>query len=325
MPLNTETSTKSNKTEGTTQTYGQLITIPERKDVSTSKKTESHQTTVSPRDTLVKIVPNNQKSQSLGVSMELNDTDRSKISVAAFSDTKTPTVALDRDDDHGESVLEGNRLNNFSTVARNRETHALVLGSTIKSKEEIKKVLTEAKKVDMMITLKSKDSEELEFNNLKEIDPEIEFTYQFFVSDEEDISSQEDQAQDPLLKGDIFDVPRYVELTWQPVGVTERLTAEEMNDKPEIRELKRNTFAKKKGVAGFNSTNFKNSFEKHKKRMNPTKREGIEREVTDIHKLDVALESTSNKNRFSNSVNAVFNVDEQDEIINSLPVFFGKK
>lgn len=327
MALPTDSAAKISKTEGTTQTYGQLITIPEKKDIGTNAAAGSGQNyAVSPKDTLVKIVPNNKDSLGLGSSVDLTDTDRSKISISAFSDTKEPTVALSVDTSEENISLEGSRLNSFSRVAQNQVTHALVAGSALKSREEIKKVLTDARKVDMMITLKSKDSEEIEFNNLKEIDPESEFTYNFFIQEEEDIISQEDQAQDPLLKKDIFNVPRYVELQWKPIGVTEKLTREESGDREaEIRELKRNVFTKSRGVAGFTSTNFRNSFEKSKKKMNAVNKEGVDMEVADMHKLDVAIDSTSNKNRFANSVNAVFNVDDQEDVVNSLPVFLRPK
>lgn len=329
MPLPTD-KIVGPKTESTSQTYGQLISIPSKKDVSQFRSADSTSVSqtyaISPKDVMVKIVPNDQSNEELGSKVALSDKDRSKISISAFSDTKEPTVSLTRETSRQEKTLEGSALNTFAKVAANTIQHAVVIGSAYKSREDIKKALNEAKKVDMMICLKSADSEDIEFNNLKEINPDVEFTYNFFIPEEEDIVSQEDQSQDPLLKNDAFNVPRYVELNWAPVGVTDELTSEESGRKSAaVQKLKRDTFVKNRGVTGFNSTNFKNSFEKSKKKTNLMERNGLKMEVADIHNLDVALNSTSNKAVFANTVNAVFNVDENKGVVNSLPIMVKKE
>lgn len=314
--------TKKNKTEGTSQTYGQLVSIPSRKDVTVTSVSNEVSATVSPQDSIVKII-SNEKSEDATGTLELNDIDRSKIAIAAHSDTKDPAVSINKIERLKDSSLEGSSLNNFSKNVANIDLVAIVLGSSLKSKEEVKKVLTEAQKVDLMISLKSKESEEIEFNSLKEVQPDLEFTYNFFTQDESDVSTQEDQSQDPLLKNDIYNVPRYVELSWTPVGVTEEMSSDEIDDSTdtsEVRKLRRETFSKKKGVSGFNSTNFKNSYEKSKKRANPRKKDGVDVEIVDMHQLDVAMDSTSNKNVFSNSVTAVFSTEDQNDVIDTLPV-----
>jgi hypothetical protein len=316
------------KVEGTSQTYGQLIVIPSKQEASSLNKVGntlnqvSQVATVAPQDTIVKIVPN--EATGLGTGVVVHDSDKSKISVAAFSDNKQPTVALNKESSIVEAMLEGANLNTFATIIKNDVQHAIVIGSLLKPKEEIKKILTEAQKVDMMISMKSKFSEDLEFNNLKEPELSAEFVYNFFSPDEADVISQEDQSQDPYLKNDIFHVPRYVELRWPAAGVTEELSAEETAGDKNALQIKKEAFGKKRGVTGFNSAAFKNSFEKSKKKLNLLEKEGVKKEIVDMHKLDVAFDATANKKMFGNTISAVFNIGEQPNVIANLPINFKK-
>ena len=302
------------KTEGTTQTFGQLIVFPARKDVSSM--TTNQQSSVTPVDTVVKVVANPVDS---GVNLSVNDTDRSKIAIAAATTTKEAAVVLDRTSIAQENLLEGVNVGTFARVKINEIDHAIVVGSLIKSKDEVSKAMAESQKVDMMICLKSKESEVLEFNNLKEPAFEVQMVYNFFIPEEEDVLSQEDQSQDPFLKGDIFDVPRYVELKWTPVDVTEEFASIESLSVDAL-EMKRDVFGKQRGVVSATSANFKNSFEKSKKKFNPIDRDGVKREVVDIHQLDVALNSTANKSVFANSVRAVVNIKDTPNTISQIPI-----
>jgi hypothetical protein len=171
-----------------------------------------------------------------------------------------------------------------------------------------------------MITLKSQYSEEVEFNNIKEVEMvESSFVYNFFMPEESDTTSQEDQSQDPLLRSDLNNVPRYVKLQWIPVFTTETVVADK-ESLVEERTFKKENFGKKKGVASLNSFSFKNSFEKSKKKTNLIIHDGTKTELMDVHKLDEAIAATSNKSVFSNTINAVFNVEKKQNTINTLSI-----
>lgn len=316
---NNEAISTTLKREGTSQTYGQLVTLPTARDVTATQTTSLGQASaVSPRDTIVKIIPNTQGDDNS--SFQLNDIDRSKISIAAFSNNANPTVALNQTPSNATN-LGNNQLPQVTNVQQNASNQALVVGSAIKSRDDIKKVLDDAKKVDLMITLKSKESEILEFNNLKEITPDSTFVYNFFEETEEDIDSQEDQSKDPLLASDISNVPKYVKLTWDSIVVTEPIS--DPNQSPmsqEINAFKKKTFKDKKGVLSTDSVNFKNSFVKSQKQTTLYNKEGISTEVTDIHNLDVAMNSTSNKKVFANTINAVLNANKSQNVVSNLPI-----
>lgn len=316
----------TSKIEGTTQTYGQLISLSNSR--LSSNNTGLGQTAASsPHDVLVKIIPNT-KEDSPGERIVLNDIDRSKIAIAAYSDTKDPSVALNKDvDDRSNQRI--NQSPNTTEHRENQLDYATVIGSVLKNRDEIQRILTDARKVDMMITLKSKESEILEFNNLKEIEPDANFTYNFFEDNEEDISSQENQALDPLLTKSALDVPRYVKLTWDSITVTEVVEdpAQQNNSRVEnkrIRQFKDEIFRQKKGVLGYDSSNFKNSFEKSKKQISLLNSNGVNVEVNDVHNLDNAMNSTSNSRVFTNSISAVFNINDSKNVIANLPILVRK-
>lgn len=307
------------KKEGTSQTFGQLVLIPSLGDVAALLDRDYANSTIVPQDITVKLVFND-RTPFLG-SDSLSDKDRSKIALAGFSENKDPVVAITAKADTGEVVLEGSSLNSFSRVKQNEIDHAIIVGSSYKPREEIKKVLQEAGKIDLMITLKSKDSEDINFNTLKEPELQASFTYNFFIPEEKDIISEEDPSKDPLLKNDIFNVPRYVELRWTPTKVTEQLTLQEkVGNQQEIQKMKREVFAKYRGSTSSEAAVFKDSFERSKKRTNLIAKEGRKMEVTDIHKLDTAFESISNSQVFTNSVNVVMNVQGQVSNVSDVPI-----
>jgi len=151
---------------------------------------------------------------------------KSNAAIAAASSNNNAAIIVSNNSLISQSPSKKNYfgyiLGNFSKVIPNVEEHILVPGSTIKSKEEVKRALTEAQKVDLTISLKSKTSESIEFNGLKTPGLDATLRYNFFTEDEEDILTQEDPDRDPLLTNKPISVPRYVELNWGNIEVTEQ-------------------------------------------------------------------------------------------------------
>lgn len=196
---------------------------------------------------------------------------------------------------------------------------AVVKGSSIKSRQEIRTALSEAQKVDLTISLRSKVSEPLEINFLKVPAISTNFVYNFFVREEEDILSQEDQALDPLLTSDPKDVPRYVELKWTPTQVTNPMAGTEKVAQ-EKKDLRAEVFCRKRGVCGFSSTNFSNSVEKNKKNYNPTIRDGLSLELVDVNNIELGFDSIVNSILFSSSVPVVINTLDSVSVVDSIPL-----
>lgn len=85
-------------------------------------------------------------------------------------------------------------------------------------------IIKESSKIDLFTTIKSKESQVIQFNNLKQTNISAKFQYNFYHPRERELDTQEDRANDPFLKRKIFDVPRYVKLTWTPQNVTEPIS-----------------------------------------------------------------------------------------------------
>ncbi len=292
---NSASSNKKKKKEGTTQTYGQLIHSSKGKkkkqNTESSKTTSSknQESTVAQQDTVIKLVTDGSETAM----------DNASIAVAAANDREVVDVSGIREDLDVE--------------------YATVVGSSVKSKDEIKRALEEANKVNLSITLKSKQSETVSFNTLKVPDLEGQFTYNFYTPDEAQITLQEDPTKDPLLSVDIFHVPRYVNLTWNASKIVEPLSDQEQHI-AKNKNLKRDSFEKNRGVSSNKSSNFKNSYQKSLKKTNTLDRDGVKSELVDIHKLDVAFNATANKKVFPNVICATLNVEEQNNILDSLPI-----
>lgn len=281
------------KQEGTSQTYGQLVIFPSKQD---SVPLDPKIVTNSPRDIVVKLIPNGPGSLNAA---RISDIQRSKISLAAFSDNKEAIIDLSADT--GAAVVETGKQEfvRISTVYQNIEDFAIVVGGE-KTPTELASVTKEASKTDFFITLKSQESEIIEYNNLKDVELKSEFIYNFYIPEETDIISQENQNQDPLLKNDIFNVPRYVKLTWEPKHVTENISNIE-NDF--LRTISTSKRIMPKGVVGANSFNFKNSLVNSSKVLKSFSAEGVDYNLVDTHKLDLAFSNTNNQKIFTNTLN----------------------
>ncbi len=278
---------KKNKKEGTSQTYGQKVV--QGNEGSTPTTESPQEGSVAQTDTVIQVVAGSDET-----------IDNSAVALAAAANMEVIDLAATRED------LDV-RL-------------ATVVGSAIKSKEEVKKALEEASKVNLSITLRSPESETVNFNTLRAPTIEADFVYNFYTPDESDIVSQEDQSQDPLLRGDIYSVPRYVHLRWEASKISEPLTDLEQLVEKAHRDLRRETLQKSRGVSSNRNSNFKNSYRKSLKRTELINDSGVKKELVDIHKLDEAFNFTVNKKIFSNALCATFNVEDQKTIIDSLPI-----
>jgi hypothetical protein len=308
MALTTNKQANVNfKREGTSQTFGQLVIFPSKKDgLPIDPKIINR----SPKDIVVRLIPSSQGTLTLS---KIVDTERSKISLAAVSDNKSAVINLSESFARGSLVENSvNEINNISSVFQNIQDYAIVVGGS-KGATELQKILKESAKVDLFVTLKSKESEIVDYNNLKDVDVSSKFVYNFFTPDETDISSQEDQSQDPLLKNDIFNVPRYVKLTWDVKKITEALINTE-NDFLKV-------FPAPKGVIGGSSDNFKNSYATSLQKINPVSSEGRLVELIDVHNLDTAFSSINNASVFTNTLNLTISTALNKLSINSLPIF----
>jgi hypothetical protein len=213
-------------------------------------------------------------------------------------------------------VTNNNSNANASDIRSVRQESAIVVGSSNKSKSNLQTILNESKKFNMMIALRSSYSEELEFVNLKETNLNGKFTYNFYASSESwserDVTIQEDPAKDPLSKDKLVNVPMYVKINWDTVSTSEDISVEERDNLSasaikSIDVLKKASFMDKRGISNFySSANVnKSSYEKYKKKQNPMRIDGIPTEIVDIDHLDKAIDSTSNKQVFSNTIGVV--------------------
>ena len=257
---------------------------------------------------------------------------KSNIAIVAAASGKEATAVLPPNKIKERSIFTqetpennviGALVGNFSKVTKNIIEKAIVVGSNLKSKEQIKISLFEASKVDLSIALKSKESESIDFNCLKTPDLDLDFEYNFFTETEEDIVEEEDPAKDPLLEERAIDVPRYIELRWNMTQVTEPLTnSEQMNQKedPSIKQLKSEAFKKRRGVTGFSKFLPQAEIVRSKKRVKPLMRDGFSVELPELHDPERVFNSISNHKVFPNSVPTVINVETQKSVVSTLPL-----
>jgi hypothetical protein len=142
--------------------------------------------------------------------------------------------------------------------------------------------------------------------------------YNFFEETEEDTDIQEDQNKDPLLTNKPMNVPRYVELKWNSVCTTELLAGTEETYSTN-KQLRDDSFATKGGVTGHDSSNFKDSIQKRKKDSNLTIKNGKPSTTVDLHEIEKAMESVSNRRLFANAIAATVNTQNQNGVINQIP------
>lgn len=292
-------TTKVQKLESTSQTYGQLIFI-EPKSGFSSETSQSSTTNVNILSTT-------------GEGETDLETAKAQIAIAAANNNNTAIVLKSE-----ESI---NVLNNIGSVSNTGPLIATVINSAIKTKDEIKNILSEAQKVDLSISLKSKESEKIELNTIKIPELRTKFIYQFWEQNESDIFLQEDPGKDPLLNETLKNVPKYVEMQWDAVEVNEELTDEELgsSEAKEALWLKQKAFQEPRGILGYINKNFKNSFDKSSKKFNLINlNESVKTEIVDIHRLDKAFDSISNEKTFSNTIQISINVNKNNKLFGVL-------
>ena len=210
-------------------------------------------------------------------------------------------------------------LGNFAKNLPQLIEYAIVKGSAIKTKEEINKAITEAQKVDLMVSLKSKSSESLEFNNLRIPTLKSEFVYNFFTEDEEDINIQEDPKKDPFLKDKSYNVPRYTVLKWDVIKVINPLTSTEKEAKM-YEDLRIDAFDNPKGVTTTSDDSYINSVLSTLKKFDSFNIGGLKKQLADIHFLEEGFNAIANDKMFSNDVSTVVNTDSKENVIEEVPI-----
>lgn len=305
------------KTEGTSQTYGQLIIFPFKKD---SLPTSRFQYPNSSKETIVKLMSST-KDRVLGRARaltlaDIDDVERTKIIQTAFSDNPNAAIEIAVGINSGDGAEEESVPDQVNLAAHSEkiESFAIVVGGE-KSREELKKIIKDSSVVDLFIMLKSLDSEEAEFNNLKESQIESNFVYNYFTQTEEDIEFQENQINDPLLVNNKYNAPMYVKLTWPIAKITEPVSIEDTNSGYE--QLR---FTKPKGISSIKSNSFTQSIVENQNKINPISvTDGIKQQIVDIHAQDKAFNNIVNNLRFSNTINVNLFAQNLNMKLNNLP------
>lgn len=296
-------------------------------------RTAQQFSSVVPEDTIVKVVQNigelDTSVNKFGDISSLPCKAKSNIAVVAASSNASAVAVLPKSSFESpilssEKSLASSFLGDFSRSFPRVEGSVVVKGSMLKTKEEQKKILNEAQKVDLSISLKSKRSESIELNTLEEPALELDFVYNYFVESEGSVEDQEDQSKDPLVKNPPYQVPRYVELKWNASNVSVPLagTEKEVNKNKTIRK---ESFSNKKGVFGNGSSNFRDSSSKTKKNANPLFMDGKVKKMTDTHKLEDGFDTLVNSKAFPNKVSVVVGTQEQKSTLNTIPFTSIKK
>lgn len=190
------------------------------------------------------------------------------------------------------------------------ETTVTVLDSETLPKEQVIKVLTEAQKIDLTITMKSKESDPLEFNAIQIPQQEAVFVYQQWAEDELDLVSQEDPAKDPLLTQTLRSVPRYVELRWESLNVIEQTTENEVSRNAETERTKEFAFRNARGIGNLANSVTPKPIGNSSKNLNMSNNGTTEGKIIDIHEIEKGFDSVSNRHEFVNSVPTIIKVPQ---------------
>jgi hypothetical protein len=312
-------ATKKPKIEGTSRTFGQHIIFSSDRDRNFfnsegfSNKQKKYKTT---KDKIIDVMRNTRdleeslthKTLSNRI-IDFNKESKADVALAAASTNFGGTIALPaRKKKRTKSSFFKKIFANFSNVAERIEEKVLVLGSSVKTERELQTLLKESKKVDLSITLKSIDSEIIQFSTVQVPSLESNFRYNFFIPEEKDIEEQEDPSKDPLLERDAFNVPRFVELRWEALTIKEPLSEQERLDM-DTRDLRRKLFYLKRGFLNSFDQGIKNSVNRANKRLNLIERNGKSFKVTDIHDIEKGFDSITNKRKYKNTISTVINTN----------------
>ena len=194
----------------------------------------------------------------------------------------------------------------FSTT----EETITVLDSATLSKEQVFKVLTEAQKIDMTVTLKSKESDPLEFNSLQIPQQEAIFVYQHWSKNESDITAEEDPSKDPLLTQRLREVPRYIELRWESLSVIDQTTENHISQDSSAEKIKEAAFRNPRGIGNLANSITPKPIGNSSKNLNMTNDGTVKGKIVDIHEIEKGFDSVSNRHEFVNSVSTVIKVQQ---------------
>lgn len=219
----------------------------------------------------------------------------------------TKTIAL--------SELQGtkqdfspNTIDNSLTPAQRAQEAQLLEGLSLPA-FSVSKAIQDSLKVDYFMCLKSGESTPLEFNNFQTPASDAVLNYNFYTSDETNIATQEDPANDLFTKNQ--EVPRYVNITWTPVDTVEESSDFATKTKEE-EALVQQYLKAFRGVSSTANTDMANSFVAMSKKVDPVNRSGKQLRLVDTHDLPTAFDSISNAKIFKTSVGTVFNINSVD-------------
>lgn len=167
-------------------------------------------------------------------------------------------------------------------------------------------------KIDLSIAFKSKDSDSLEYNTLQVPQQEAKFVYQHWTGYESSVVSEEDPLKDPLLNQRLKDVPRYVELRWEPLRTTEQTTENIVLKDQETEKIKELAFRTIRGIGNSTNSVTQRPVSNSSKNLNTSRDGTVKGKVVDIHEIEKGFDSVSNKYEFVNSINVIVTVNDTD-------------
>ena len=170
--------------------------------------------------------------------------------------------------------------------------------------------LRQYSKIDLSIAFKSKESDSLEFNTLQPAQQQAKFVYQHWIDRESDLVTQEDPGKDPLLTQRLRDVPRYIELYWEPVHTLEQTTENEISKDQETEKTKDAAFGVPRGVGNASNSVTQKPIDNSLKNLNLSSNGITKGKLVDVHEIEKGFDSVSNKHEFVNSIAVVLFVDD---------------
>jgi hypothetical protein len=164
----------------------------------------------------------------------------------------------------------------------------------------------DAENNDLSFVLYSRKSESLNYNTLIVPILKAECVYNFYDAMETDVKSQEDPSKDPLLKSKPYNVPRYVDISWDVFSVTEPTYINF-----DTRKAKSDLFDSKNGTSSTKTGGTVNSHDKYAKNTNPLLVDGVKKELVDTHNPEKAFGAIANDLMFSNAIDLNIVPDEK--------------
>ena len=277
------------KREGTSKTYGQFILSKNSVIRDSAEVTPVKVTTL-----------NSPEDSPLFLSQEI----KTQAIVAAANTKESSAIVVP------PPIQPSRKLTNTSDASLvfptpiSSKTISVLNGITL-PKNEVLKTLTEAQKIDLFISLHSKQSNSIEFNTLKVPQHSIKFIYQHWKGNESNIVTQEDPELDPLLVSRLKDVPRYVEISWDIVEVEEQITENVVPRDRETENLKQKIFRAPRGVEKQSNRYMKN--------LSLIKEDSHKGKIVDIHEPELGMKSVANKNEFVNTVKTTIDTKKRSD------------